>query len=44
MLQKFVETSEGKKIVLSILPQMLSGLNLPPEVTATIKGALGSHQ
>lgn len=44
MLQNFVGTPEGKNILLSILPQILSGLNLPPEVTASIRSAIERRQ
>ena len=44
MLQKFVGTPEGKETIVSILPHIPSGLNLPPGSADTIKGALGSAQ
>jgi len=44
MLQKFVRTPEGKETIVSILPHILGGLNLPPGAADTIKGALGSKQ
>ena len=44
MLQKFIGTPEGQKTMLSILPQVLGGLNLPPGVVDMVKGALGSQQ
>ncbi len=44
MLQKFVETPEGKETIVSILPHILSALNLPPEAADTIKAPLGSKQ
>ena len=44
MLQKFAGTPEGQKTMLSILPQVLGGLNLPPGVTDMIKGALPAQQ
>jgi len=44
MLQKFIGTPEGQKTMLSILPQVLGGLNLPPGVLDMVKGALGSQQ
>jgi hypothetical protein len=44
MLQKFVGTPEGKETIVSILPHILGGLNLPPGTADTIKAALGSKQ
>jgi hypothetical protein len=44
MLQKFVGTPEGKETIVSILPHILDGLNLPPGSADTIRGALGSTQ
>jgi hypothetical protein len=44
MLQKFVGTPEGKETILSILPHILGGLNLPPGAADAIKAALGSKQ
>jgi len=44
MLQKFIRTPEGQKTMLSILPQVPGGLNLPPGVVDIVKGALGSQQ
>jgi len=44
MLQKFVGTPEGKETIVSILPHIPGGLNLPPGSADTIKGALGSAQ
>jgi hypothetical protein len=43
MLQKFIGTPEGQKTMVSILPQVLGGLNLPPGVVDMVKGALGSQ-
>ena len=31
MLQKFVGTPEGKETIVTILPHILGGLNLPPD-------------
>ena len=42
MLQKFAGTPEGKETIVSILPHILDGLNLPPGAADTIKGAIGS--
>ena len=44
MLQKFAGTPEGQKTMLSILPTVLEGLNLPPETTDTINRALQTQQ
>jgi len=44
MLQKFVGTPEGKETIVSILPHILGGLNLPPAAAETIKAALRSKQ
>jgi hypothetical protein len=44
MLQKFIGTPEGKETIVSILPRIPIGLNLPPGSAGTIRGALGSAQ
>ena len=44
MLQKFVGTPEGQKTMLSILPQVLGGLNLPAGAADMIKSALPGQQ
>jgi hypothetical protein len=44
MLQKFVKTPEGKETIVSILPHILSGLNLPPGAADTINAAIGSKR
>ena len=44
MLQKFVGTPEGKETILSILPHIPGGLNLPPGAAAAINAALGRTQ
>jgi hypothetical protein len=44
MLQSFAGIPEGQKVILSILPQILGGLNLPPGVGDSIKGAIGTQQ
>ena len=44
LLQKFAGTPEGQKTIVSVLPQVLSGLNLPPGVADMIKSALGNQQ
>ena len=41
MLQKFVGTPEGKETIVSILPHILGGLNLPPGAADNIKTAIG---
>jgi hypothetical protein len=44
MLQKFVGTPEGKETIVSILPHILGGLNLPPGAADTINAAIGSKR
>jgi hypothetical protein len=44
MLKKFVGTPEGKETIVSILPHILSGFNLPPRAAVAINAALGSKQ
>jgi hypothetical protein len=44
MLQKFVRTPEGKETIVSILPHILGGLNLPPGAADTINAAIGSKR
>ena len=44
MLQKFAGTPEGRETIISILPHILDGLNLPGGAADTIKDALGSMQ
>jgi hypothetical protein len=44
MLQKFAGTPEGRETIISILPHILGGLNLPGGAADTIKDALGSMQ
>lgn len=44
LLQNFAGTSDGQKTMLSILPTVLGGLNLPPGVADTVKSALPSQQ
>ena len=39
MLQNFAGTPEGQKTMISILPQVLIGLNVPPGVADLIKGS-----
>ena len=40
MLQNFAGTPEGQKTMLSVLPQILGGLNLPPGAADMIKSVL----
>jgi len=44
LLKSFAGTPEGQKVMMSILPQVLGGMNLPPGVADMIKGALGAPQ
>ncbi len=44
MLRNFAGTPEGQKTMLSILPQILGAINLPPGVAEMIKGALPGQQ
>jgi len=44
LLQNFAGTPEGKKTMSGVLPQVLGGLNLPPGVADTVKGALSGQQ
>jgi hypothetical protein len=44
MLQKFAGTPEGKETILSILPHILSKLNLPLGAADTIQGAPGRNE
>jgi hypothetical protein len=44
MLQKFVGTPEGKETIVSILPHILTWLNLPSGAVETIKGALDTQR
>ena len=44
MLQNFAGTPEGQKTMLSILPQVLGGLNLPPGAADVIKSVLPGQQ
>lgn len=42
MLKGFIGTPEGQKTVLSILPALLDGLNLPPAIKDAVKSATGT--
>jgi len=44
LLQNFAGTPEGQKTMLSVLPNVIGGLNLPPGAADMIKNALGSQQ
>jgi hypothetical protein len=44
MLQNFAGTPEGQKTMVSLLPKVLGGLNLPPGVADTVKNALPGQQ
>lgn len=41
MLKGFIATPQGQKTMLSILPTLLDGLNLPPAVKDAVTGAIG---
>ena len=43
LLQNFAMTPDGQKVIATILPQILAGMNLPPGVADMIKGAIGSQ-
>lgn len=42
MLKGFIATPEGKKTLISILPALLDGLNLPPAVRDAVQNAVGA--
>ena len=44
LLQNFAGTPEGQKTMLSVLPQVVGGLNLPPGAADMIKTAIGNQQ
>jgi hypothetical protein len=44
LLQNFAGTPEGQKTMLSVLPSVIGGLNLPAGTADMIKGALGNQQ
>jgi hypothetical protein len=44
MMKNFAATPEGQKLMMTVLPQVLGNLNLPPGAADMIKGALGSYQ
>jgi hypothetical protein len=41
MLKGFIATPEGKKTMISILPALIDGLNLPPAVKDAVMKATG---
>jgi hypothetical protein len=44
LLQNFAGTPDGQKTMMSVLPQVLGGLNLPPGVADAVKGAIPNQQ
>jgi len=42
MLKGFIATPEGKKTILSVLPALLDGINLPPAVKEAVISAIGT--
>jgi len=44
LLQNFAGSAEGKKTLMGVLPNLLSGLNLPAGTAETINGAIQSQQ
>jgi hypothetical protein len=44
LLQNFAGTPEGQKTMLSVLPTVLGGMNLPPGAADMLKGVLGGQQ
>lgn len=44
LLQNFAGTSEGKQVMASVLPSVLSGLNLPAGASDMILGVLKNQQ
>jgi hypothetical protein len=44
LLQNFAGTPDGQKTMMSILPQVLGGLSLPPGVADMVKGAIPGQQ
>jgi hypothetical protein len=43
LLQNFAGTPEGQKTMLSVLPTVLGGMNLPPGAAEALKGVLGNQ-
>jgi hypothetical protein len=44
LLQNFAGTPDGQKTILSVLPQCIGGLNLPPGAADILKGALNTQK
>jgi len=44
LLQDFIGTPEGKQTLATVLPTVLSGMNLPPGVSEIITNALKNRQ
>ena len=42
MLKGFIATPEGKKTILSVLPALLDGINLPPAVREAVISAIST--
>jgi hypothetical protein len=42
MLKGFIATPEGKKTILSVLPALLDGINLPPAVKEAVISAIST--
>ena len=42
MLKAFIATPEGKKTILSVLPALLDGINLPPAIKEAVINAIGT--
>ena len=42
MLKGFMGTPEGQKTMLSVLPALMDGLNLPPAIKDAVKAAIGT--
>ncbi len=40
LLKNFAATSQGQQVIMSILPSVLDGMNLPEPVKAMIKSAI----
>jgi hypothetical protein len=44
LLKNFAGTPEGQKTMMSVLPTVLGGMNLPPGAADILKGVLGGQQ
>jgi hypothetical protein len=42
MLKGFIGTPEGKNTMLSVLPLLLDGLNIPPAIKDAVKSEIGA--